>query len=59
LAGLNKKIRTKPREKWKLVTGATAVYHNLKSIELDLTDKAIAQKIANTSATVFIMLAKH
>lgn len=44
--GLNKKIRSKPREKWKLITRKRVVWHNLKSIEVDLTDKAIAQKIA-------------
>jgi hypothetical protein len=46
LTGLNKKIRTKPREVWKLIKTETVVWHNLKSIELDLTDKALAQKIA-------------
>jgi hypothetical protein len=45
LTGFMKKIRVKPKDKWKTITTLTAVSHKLKDIELDLTDDAIAQKI--------------
>jgi hypothetical protein len=44
--GLMKRIRVRPRERWRIGTETKFGYHNLKSIELDLTDSAIAQKMA-------------